>query len=152
VLQDYRGGKNVRLVKRVLREFEPRPSGLILPANKVAKRFDGKRIARVAWKIVRGLYFHHSNATLPADLRTWVQLTPPSELPPEHFRTFMSLPDNESHGRYPGVFAYRFGRFTDEVQDVHYWALLIWDRIIVTIIFHDPTCDCEQCRTRRAEE
>jgi hypothetical protein len=146
VLRDYRGGKNVGLVGKILGEFEPRPSGLVLAGNKVAKRFEGKRISRIAWKIVRGLYFRHHNEVLPADLTTWVSLTPPGEMPPEHFMIFMSLPDNEPHGQYPGVFDYRFQRFT-EVQDIHYWALLIWDSIIITVIFHDPKCSCEQCRS-----
>jgi hypothetical protein len=149
VLRDYRGGKNVGLVRKVLGEFEPRPSGLVLPGNKVVKRFEGERISRIAWKIVRGLYFHHHNEVLPAVHTTWVSLTPPGEMPPEHFMVFMSLPDNEPHGQYPGVFDYRFQRFT-EVQDDHYWALLIWDRIIITVIFHDPKCSCEQCLFRPA--
>jgi hypothetical protein len=151
VLGDFRGGKKTKLVRKVLDEFELRPSGLMLPGNKVVKRFDGNRIARIAWKIVRGLYFHHHNEVLPADLTTWVSLTPPNEIPPEHFRTFMGLADNEPQGQYPGVFAYRFQRFT-EALDVHYWALLIWDRIILTVIFHDPRCDCMQCRSRRSPE
>lgn len=151
VLRDYRGGKNIKLVGKVLSEFEPRPSGLVLPGNKVVKRFEGKRISRIAWKIVRGLYFYHHNEVLPADLTTWVSLTSPGEIPPEHFRVFMSLPDNEPHGEYPGVFDYRFQRFT-ETQDVHYWALLIWDRIIITVIFHDPKCGCEQCQFRHSPE
>jgi hypothetical protein len=66
---------------------------------------------------------------------------------------FMSLPDNEPHGQYPGVFDYWFQRFT-EVQDDHYWALLIWDRIIITVIFHDPKCSTVEapapvCRSRQ---
>jgi hypothetical protein len=146
-LRDYRDGKNARLVGKVLGEFEPR---LVLPGNKGVKRFEGNRISRVAWKIVRGLYLHHHNEVLPADLTTWVvSLTPPGEMPPDHFRVFMSRPDNEPHGQYPGVFDYRFQRFT-EVQDIHYWALLIWDRIIITVIFHDPKCSCEQCQSRHS--
>jgi hypothetical protein len=145
VLRDYQGGYNVGLVRKVLGEFEPRPSGLKLPRNKVVKRFEGKRISRIVWKIVRGLYFHHHNEVLPADLTPWVSLTPPNEMPPEHFRVFMSVP-NEPYGQYPGVFDYRFQRFS-EGQDIHYWALLIWDCIIITVMFHDPKCSCQQCQT-----
>ena len=41
------------------------PSGLVLPGNKVVKRFQGKRLTRIAWKIVRGLNFHHHDVVLP---------------------------------------------------------------------------------------
>jgi len=66
-IQEYHRGQNRLLMQKVLREFDTRPSGLTLPANKIVKRFDGKRVSRVAWKIVRGLYFHHTGHYLPAD-------------------------------------------------------------------------------------
>ena len=50
----------VPLMRKVLREFDPTPSGIILPAGKIVKRFEGKRLARVAWKMVRGLHFLHT--------------------------------------------------------------------------------------------
>jgi hypothetical protein len=54
----------------VLNEFDHNPSGLLLPGGKVLKRFDGKRIARVAWKMVRGLHFHYAHEVLPEDWPT----------------------------------------------------------------------------------
>jgi hypothetical protein len=87
----------------VLAEFEPRPSGLVLPRNQVVQRFDGTRISRVAWKIVRGLHFHHHNNCLPENLTTGVSVTVPDEEPPEHFKAFMGLPNNEEHGQYPAT-------------------------------------------------
>jgi hypothetical protein len=94
-LERYRGGEKVGLVRRVLADFDPRPSGLVLPGNQVLQRLDGNRIKRVAWKIVRGLYFHHQNKFLLEDLVTAVTLTSPDQEPPEHFKAFMALPDNE---------------------------------------------------------
>ncbi len=79
VLQKFRGGRKVGLTRGVLEEFEPMPSGLILPADKVVKRFQGERISRIAWKIVRGLYFHHHGITLPEERVTWVSVTPMNE-------------------------------------------------------------------------
>lgn len=100
-LERYRSGEKVGLVRKVLADFDPRPSGLVLPGNQVVQRFDGDRIKRVAWKIVRGLYFHHRNRVLPQHLVTSVTLMPPDQEPPEHFKEFMALPDNEEHGQYP---------------------------------------------------
>ena len=65
VLNDFRTGRQVPLTRMVLSEFEPNPSGLFLPGGKVVKRFDGERLGRVAWKMVRGLHFHHTGEVLP---------------------------------------------------------------------------------------
>jgi hypothetical protein len=138
VLDKFRRGRNAPLALKVLREFEPRPSGLVLPGNKVLKRQDGKRISRAAWKIVRGLYFHHHGKVLPEQLATWVSVTPPGQVPPEHFLVFVSSPDNEPHGQYPGVFDYRFQNYMDEGGSMHYWAFILWERIIITVLFDDP--------------
>src|SRR5438093_4815412 len=40
-LQTYKKGKQVPLARAVLAEFDPRPSGLVLPGNRVVKRLDG---------------------------------------------------------------------------------------------------------------
>jgi hypothetical protein len=151
VLRKFRSGEKIGLTKKVLNEFERRPSGLVLPENIVIKRFEGHRIQRIAWKIVRGLYFHHSKNTFPENLITGVTVTSPDQKPPEHFIMFMSMPDNESHGLYPAVFAYRFQKFFEGEHKLHYWALLLWDRIIITVIFHDPTCECVQCCDREVK-
>jgi hypothetical protein len=123
-LHKFRAGGNPGLVRKVLREFDPRPSGLVLPGNQVVQRIDGARISRVAWKIVRGLYFHHNNEVLRAKAARWVTLTLPSRVPPEHFLVFVNQPDTQSRGQYPGVFDYKFGKYPPEG---HYWALLFWD-------------------------
>lgn len=138
VLAKFRRGEKIGLTRKVLNEFDPRPSGLFLPGDKVIKRFDGARIQRVAWKIVRGLYFHHNGIVLAEHQPTWVSLTPPGETPPEHFLKFMGVEDHKANGEYPGVFDYRFDKFTD-TQTTYYWALLLWDRVIVTVIFDDPS-------------
>jgi hypothetical protein len=150
VLATFRKGMNKSLVKKVLGEFDHRPSGLTLPGNKVVKRFEGDRIKRVAWKIVRGLYFDFHGVALPEIFVTSVTLTPPRVKPPEHFLMFNSIPNVEA-GPYPGAFAYRFNKFSEpdgsNTPIFNYWALLFWDRVIVTVIFHDPTCPCEDCKT-----
>ena len=145
-----KGARNDRrkraLATRILDEFEPRPSGLYLPRNSVMKRQDGERISRVAWKIVRGLYFLHRSVYLPVTLSVGCTLTPPGQRPPEIFLYMSSLPEDEMHGRYPGVFDYRFGVFDTDMGKLNYWALLIWDRIIITVYFHEPwDCQCPDC-------
>jgi hypothetical protein len=85
-LDRYRGGEKVGLIRKVLAEFDPRPSGVVLPGNQVVQRFDGTRISRVAWKIVRGLHFHHCNNCLRENLTTGVSVTVPGESRPSTLR------------------------------------------------------------------
>jgi hypothetical protein len=148
IVGKYHSGREVPLVRMVLAEFERRPSGLVLPGNKVAKRFDGTRIERVAWKIVRGLYFHHHGQCLPASWTVRVEIVPPGEKPPDHFTAVGADP---GMGKYCAVFDYKFRTFP-EAENLHYWALLLWDQIIIIVMFHDPQCQCERCCRTRDQE
>ena len=149
VIGDYQARKNRPLVSKVLGEFEEAPSGIILPKGRIAKRMEGKRISRVAWKIVRGKIFLQNGIVYPEDWTTDVTITPPGERPPDHFVLWMQERDPISYGEYPGVFAYRFEQF-EEVENMHLWAMLLWDRIIITVSFHDRECKCDQCRSKVA--
>ena len=144
--------RKLSLAEKIRCEFEPRPGGLYLPRGLVAKRQDGDRIRRVAWKIVRGLYLHHHCALLPEAIAVGCQLIPPDQRPPELYLYVRSLADDETHGRYGGVFAYRFRVLDTDLGKLNYWAFLIWDRIIMTLYFHDPwTCQCEVCTSAVVE-
>jgi hypothetical protein len=81
ILAKYRRGEGIVLVKKVLSEFEPSPSGLVLPGNQIKKNFEGERIRRIAWKIVRGLYFHRTGKLFPGKLTVSATLTNPDEEP-----------------------------------------------------------------------
>lgn len=149
VIEAYHRGKEVSLTRKVLREFDPRPGGLFLPSGKVMKRFEGERLRRVAWKMVRGLHFYHSGEVLPERWSTvGVKLFGPHETPTDDVIAFASTA--KPHGRYPGVFDYKFDKFTETTHPFHYWLLLLWDRIIFRVTFHDPACGCETCEGDRA--
>jgi hypothetical protein len=139
---NFRGEKDVLLLRKVLREFEREPSGIVLPPGKVAKRFEGARVRRVALKIVRGLYFIHFGTPLPELLTAHVDVIPPGKKPPDHF--LLAMGDQPSLGTHQGVFAYKW-RTLPEVNDAHYWSLLLWDQIILIIMFHNPLCQCAGC-------
>lgn len=79
IREKFRRMKNRLLIGRILREFESRPSGLVLPGGKVVKRFDSNRIECVIWKIVRGLFFHHHGKTLPQKLKLTWTITGPDD-------------------------------------------------------------------------
>lgn len=138
----YAEGQKRGLVGKVLREFERHPGGIALPDHLIAKRFEGQRLHRVAWKIIRGLYFHQYAEVLPEDTPNSLKIIPPDQVPPTEF--LVGLPDYPIHGQYPGVFDYKFAKFP-EAQNLNYWAMLLWDRVILIMAFHDPTCVCEHC-------
>ena len=141
VFEKFHRGEKVFLVKKVLAEFDSRPSGLIIP-GKVIKRFDGKCMTRIVLKIVRGLYFHHYSQYLPEELTGEVQIISPDDPPPDHFT--IALGDKPEHGRHPGIFAYKFSNFSG-VNKTHYWGMLLWNQIIIIARFHDPACECSLC-------
>ncbi len=148
VFAKYEEGIKRGLVHKVLQEFEHKPSGIALPKNLIAKRFEGNRVHRVAWKIIRGLYFHHFNEVLPEWVLNDLEIVSPDCPPPKEF--LICLSDNPTYGQYPGVFDYKFAKFP-EVHNFNYWAMLLWDRIILIVKFHDLTCDCEQCTQLRKQ-
>jgi hypothetical protein len=149
-LEKVRQGRNVGLHRKVLEEFEDTPSGLVLPEGKIIKRFDGDRMQRVILKIVAGLYFHHYGEVLPQDLTCSTKIYGPDEKPPDGFLAFMSQETTKRHGLYPGVFDYCFEKFP-EVNNFHYWAMLLWDKIIMIAYFHDPACECLECKPEQAD-
>jgi len=147
VLDDYRAGKEALLTRKVLREFDPQPHGLVLPGGKVVKRFEGERLRRVVWKMVRGLHFHHSGGEVLPE--RWssvgVKIFGPDDQPTEDVVVFAG---STSRGIYPGVFEYKFDKFV-ELRNLHYWLLLLWDRLMFRVAFHDPGCPCETCEGDR---
>ena len=127
-----------RLGLMILEEFDKR---IILPHGKIIKKFNGKRARRIIWKITRGLFFKETGRFVPEDTPNLFKFISVNEKPPKEFFYLSSTP---SRGQYPGVFDYKYIDFP-EINNLHYWAMLFWDRLIVIIAFHDPNCSCKIC-------
>ena len=113
-----------------------------MPKGKILKRIEGNRIYRVGWKIIRGLYFHSEGKYLPESTpRRLLEITGPTERPSEYL---MLVNNINSFGAYPWVFDYKYVCL-EEVERMYYWAMLFWDKIIMTFIFHNPNCKCDKC-------
>jgi hypothetical protein len=147
VFAKYADGKKVGLVHKVLNEFDRTPSGIDLPPERVAKRFEGDRLHRVAWKIVRGLYFHEFGKVLPEDTPNNLDIFAPDKPPSVAF--LKALGNVDGRGAYPGVFDYKYITM-EQLQGFQYWGLLLWDRLILTMSFHSPECGCEHSINLRA--
>jgi hypothetical protein len=146
IRQKMQAGKNVALVNRVMDEFRHVVKGVHLPANRVAKLIDHNRFFRVLWKIIRGLHYHHSGEILSEEwgMRYWI--TPPYEPPEEFFKLYAESELGLIRGDYPNVFAYFFDRFEPDGWKFQYWGFHLWESIIVTAMFHDPACGCDECQ------
>jgi len=142
----YERPQNRRLAEMVLKEFDERPSGLVLPFGRVAKRFDGNRVRRVVWKIVRGLFFKEIGQVLPDDLRIKFEVLSPGENPPPEYDPILTA---TPLGQYPGVFDYRYIGIPEKM---YLWAMLFWDRIIMFVGFHVPGCSCKICIDKDKED
>jgi len=134
-VREYWSGEKVRLVDHVLRQAKPVLNGVLLPRGKVWLDYDRSRIDRVIGKIIKGLHYADTREviTLPANLGT--SITFPGQRPPDDFIEIMSTFPTESRGEHQGVFAYR----SNVAGDLHYWSMLLWDRIIITACFRTLT-------------
>jgi hypothetical protein len=103
---------------------------------------DAGRIWRVVWKILRGLFYYEYKRFLPEDIPRRFKVVSPGYKPPDEF---FLIPDDPIRGQYPGVFDYKY-RVFPEINNGHLWAMLLWDRLIMLAIFHDPNCECAVCK------
>lgn len=130
-----------KLILKVYYEFQPNLSSLIMPKGKIIKRFDGKRIFNIVWKITRGLYFKENNKFLPENTPRNFEFLSVGQKPPVKFNYILN---SESKGDYPGVFDYKYVEFK-EINNFNVWAMLFWNRIIIFVMFHSPGCNCKVC-------
>jgi hypothetical protein len=130
-VREYQSGENVKIVQHVLRQAKTTVYDVSLPPGKIWLDYDRSRIDRIIGKIIKGLHFLDTQEylDLPDDLGTII--TFPNQPPPDDFNELMQLLPVESRGEHQAVFAYR--SFVSE--ELHYWAMLIWDRIIITSCF-----------------
>lgn len=136
----FKAGRSQGLGTTVRKEFEPRPSGLYLPDGLVVKRVQGVRIARVAWKLVRGLYFSETNAFLPDDTPRTSELVEPIRAPTEIGKNLLweTVKAQPGKGPYGGVFEYKYFRGEVDGKYLHCWGILLWDRLMWFIAHHQP--------------
>jgi hypothetical protein len=133
-------GRSVPLFQAVRQEFDKNPSGLHLPGGRVIKRFEGARVNRVAWKLVRGLYFHETSAVLPDDTPFTTEI-----IEPERARELAGtnplwekVKAQPSRGSYGGVFEYKYFFGEIDGKKLHSWGMILWDKLMIFVAHHHP--------------
>jgi hypothetical protein len=135
----FKSGKSIPLGLKVLSEFEEQPGGLYLPRGLVAKRVDGHRIKRVAWKVVRGLYRIEIGSYLPEDTIYALEVKEPENRDPSDLdELWERVKAQASRGSYPGVFDYKYLDLRAGAAQLHAWGMLLWDQMMVFIAHHPP--------------
>lgn len=120
--------ENKILAYKVLREF----GKIKLIDGKTIKYFDGKRIYRIIWKIIRGLYFKHTHLFLPENTHKRHDLITPIHKPSDDFIKSLIL-DVEKESwkvKYTGYFDYKFKYVDIERERVWFWNLYFWEYIV----------------------
>ena len=138
-----------RLSRTIERELEGRPGELILPRDLLVQRVQPGRVDNIAWKIVRGLYTHHTNLFLPEQQPRAIEIYGPFDR--EHPDYVRALASRILHGHTPSCFAYTFADFR-EIENwtgvsLHVWLLNLWESYFIFSGFHDPSCICDRYRT-----
>ncbi len=119
------------LRQAVLSEFSSTFSGIYLPDNLVAKKFDLKRANRVVWKIIRGLCYHNFLQVLPANVKHAIRYWQIQDKPPKLYQeNLMMRPIN---GEYPQVFCYKYRRVINKDSLSALWALFFWQSIVAIV-------------------
>jgi hypothetical protein len=122
-----------KLILKILKEFERRPSGIILPHGKVGKRYNVKRTGRIIWKITRGLFYKEKEKILPEDTIHYIgRILGKYEKPTEELILVASTAP--SKGQYFKVFDYKY----INQDNLYLWAMRFWDSLTVSIMFKYP--------------
>jgi len=137
----FRAGRSIGLGKKILNQMIDRPSGLYLPKGIVVMKAEGKRIHRVAWKIIRGLYRIENNSMLPEDTPNFMELIEPaSREQSKNIELWEAVKAQPSMGTYARVFDYKYLHVKKKQNlQLHLWGMLFWDRIMIFVAHHNPT-------------
>lgn len=90
-----------------------------------AFNFDRHRIQNVIEKIVRGLYYHTQQSTLPKAASVSPFILNPA-IPPDYSNSLASL---ILHDTGNGIFSYRYHSDTNAPQDT-FWFLMFYDQVL----------------------
>lgn len=150
--RSYQNPEQRKLGRLAVNEF----SRIVTPDGLLLKAYDHARAAKVLWKITRGLAYLETSGTMiiPAATPHEVRLYPSKEeiekrlIPEGWWSEMLQL---QPMGRYGRVLDYRAitlftrdaaGQITNSSQA---WGLLLWNRIIAGVFFHNPWCPCAHC-------
>jgi hypothetical protein len=147
VFEDFRRGvgkgHDAALIKAVIGQF-----GKVVTADgTLLFQYDANRAGRIAWKLVRGIYFAETGRFLPEALPKHMILISPEKAKDAetNYPWWTLVRDTEPMGKHGAVFDYKWIGVLVDGGRGHALGMLLWDRLIILALFHDPNCSCGQC-------
>jgi hypothetical protein len=64
----------------------------------------------------------------------------------ENYPWWTLVRDTAPMGPHGGVFDYKWLGVTMDGKRAHAIAMLLWDRLALLALFHDPSCACGECQ------
>jgi hypothetical protein len=153
VMNDLRSAADENHGRGTIKEVISQFSTVVGPRGERLYAVERARIERVVRKITRGLYTLDTGKTLPESFVAQIHLIDPKDPAAGLAKIgwFETVRDTEPLARYGNVFDYKWLGWKDNELRGHAMAMLFWDGVIVALIFHDPTCDCDGCRAARSK-
>lgn len=141
-------GHDVGLLKTVMSQF----GKVVLPDGSITFNYDTDRAGRVTRKLVRGIYHAETGGFLPENTpKRLFMLSPEKNKEAEADYPWWTLVRNTAPmGTYGAVFDYKWLGTVFEGIRGHALGMLLWDRLLVLTLFHDPSCRCAQCQEAAA--
>ena len=133
IVEKFHEGVERPLAYQVLAEFRSTYKGIVLPNDLVVMESDRRRIARVVWKITRGLFFTRNKKVLPETVewklyrgRINVDLSDVVKRLGTHA---------EWNDQFPGIF--RHGVIDRQDWPIQAWFLVLWDDTVFVVSFEN---------------
>jgi hypothetical protein len=138
-----------KLSGTILRQFEERPGGLVLPHGLIVQRLQPGRVDRIVWKIVRGLHSHETGNFLSEQQPRAIEIYGPfdhREIPDY----IDALRRQQPKGHTPTCFEYTLVDFSRlpgwNGPPLHAALITLWQSYLIFQGFHDPSCACDKCK------
>jgi len=134
------------LVEQIASQF----GSVVLPNGGVAFQFEARRVRRVIWKIVRGLYFLELGRVLPEGQGHRIVIVGPHEVreAEEKYPWWALVRDTSALGEFGAVLDFKWTCWPlKNGIRAHAVAVLFWDGLLALVLFHDPSCPCSGCVT-----
>ena len=130
------------------RQVRSQVSRIVLPDGTGLIHMNASRIARITWKMIRGLFFYETNRFLPEETPNvcknpiifWKDKLISGIQSKEDREQFDIICENPSRGNYPSIFDYKYCKVpTKENPDEYIWAwgIWLWDSIALLTFFED---------------
>jgi hypothetical protein len=154
VMRDIDRAARQRHGLRVLRDVVSRLGKIEGPHGERVYSFDRNRVDRFLWKIVRGIYYAESGLVLPERTLGAIYFVSPQQTGEQlaAIPWFPAVRDTESMGKYGAVFDFKWLGWNDAGIRGHAVAMMFWNGLIAAALFHDPTCACTTCQSRRVPQ